>query len=194
MVFIVIPTEAAEATISDITSLGTPSASSVFSGYSVSSGVDGNPATDWYSDSCGGGAGSEGANTESYYWELSQDRQLTSVELDPENLDGFGFEKIRFRIYNSLSVMIYESPEIGLAAFDVAIPHSLASAPVGNKLEILLINHEDCACGGFRELRVFGSTTPLPATGGLGLLAMAVVMASAFVWWASVRPKRRIRA
>ena len=66
LVFIVVPAEPVEATITDITSLGTPSASSVFTGYDVSSGVDGNAATDWYSDGCGGGPGSGGANTESY--------------------------------------------------------------------------------------------------------------------------------
>ena len=88
--------------------------------------------------------------------------------------------------------MTYESPEIALAAFDVDISHTLPSAPIGNKLEILLINHENCACGGFSELRVFGSTTPLPATGSLGLVAMAVMMAGALIWWTSVRPKTRI--
>ena len=194
LLFIAIPVELAEATITDITSLGTPSASSVFPGYFVSSGVDGSATTDWYSDGCAGGAGSGGANTESYYWELSQDRQVTRVELDPETLDGFGFEKIRFRLFNSLSAMTYESSEIALAAFDVNIAHDLPSAAIGNKLEILLINHENCACGGFRELRVFGSATPLPATGGLGLAAMALVMAGALIWWTWLRPETRTLA
>ena len=183
----------AEAANPEITSMGTPSASSVFAGYFVSSGVDGNPATDWYSDGCGGGAGSEGANTESYYWEFSQDIFFTKVELDPETLDGFGFEKIRFRVFNSAAVKVYESSEITLTAFDVDISHDLPSAPKGNKLEILLTNHENCACGGFSDLRIFGSTTPVPATGSLGLIAMTLAVAGTMLWLTKGRVKRGYR-
>ena len=183
--------EPAEAAFPEITSLGVPSASSVFSGYFVSSGVDDDPATDWYSDGCDGGAGSGGTNTESYYWEFSKDLSITKVELDPENMDGFGFEKIRFRIFNSATIKVYESSEITLTAFDVDITHSLPSVPKGSKLEILLINHENCACGGFSELRIFGSTTPIPATGSLGLIAMTLTVAGIMLWLTQNRLKKR---
>ncbi len=191
LVLVGVGVQPAEAAIPEITSLGTPSASSVFSGHFVSSGVDGNPTTDWYSDGSGGGAGSDGANTESYYWEYSENLYITRIELDPENLDGFGFDRIRFRIFNLAATKVYESAEIPLTAFDVDIDHSLPTVVTGSKLEILMIDHQNCACGGFSELRIFGSTTPVPATGSLGLVAMTVAVAGVMLWLGQGRLKRR---
>ena len=191
LVFIGVGVQPAEAAFPEVTSLGTPSASSVFAGYFVSSGVDGNPATDWFSDGVGAGAGSGGTDTESYYWEFPQDLYIERVELDPETIGGFGFDKIRIRVFDSAATMVYESAEITLTAFDVDITHTLATVPFGSKVEILLINHENPACGGFSELRIFGSTTPVPAAGSLGLIAMALAVAGIMLWLTKDRLKKR---
>ena len=138
-----------------VTSLGTVSASSVFSGYSVGSGIDGDTTTDWFSDGCGGNEGSDGPNTESFFWKHSQDVSFARVELDEESIGGFGFQAIQFRISNLADATVYESEQMGLAGNKVDLDHQFPTDTIGNKLEILLINHEDCACGGLSELRIF---------------------------------------
>ena len=190
LLFAGIEVESTEAAVVEITSSGTPTASSLFSGYQIVSGVDANSATDWYSDGCGGGFGTGGSNTESYFLEFSQDVFFTRTELDPENLDGFGFEKLQFRIFDLSDNEVYTSAEIGLTGLDVDVDHDLPSVAKGRRLEILMTNHENCACGGFSELRVFGSSTALPASGTLGLAVMALAIAALLVWVTAVRRRR----
>ncbi len=147
----------------DVTSEGTPSASSVFPGFSVQAGVDGDSGTNWYSDGCFGGEGSGGSSTESYYWTHSSNIEFSRVELDPETMGGFGFTSIRFIITDSAAGIVYTSVPIPLPGFDVDLVHPFPAGTIGTKLEILLTGHENCACGGFAELRVF-ATPPTPPT------------------------------
>ena len=139
--------------VQEITALGFPSASSTFSTtFPVGQAVDGATNTDWYSN------GSTGGDSEIFDWTIANgsDTVLTGIETDPESMGGFGFKLAQVSVLNAAGDTVYTTDFIGLPANRVDLDVSFPEGTVGNQVRILLVDHEDTACGGFAELRVFG--------------------------------------
>ncbi len=148
--------------VENITSHGSASASSIFSSqYPASAGVDGNPATSWFS------VGDKEGNTSTYTWTSSQGAifidhiQLTSnYENSVASIrSGFTFTSVQVEVLHNGTVTDKTTVPYPATTVTVHLGH------VGDTVQLLLIHHTNPACGGFGELGVFGHalTTSAPA-------------------------------
>ena len=147
-------------TLTNVTKLGSVEASSVFSSkYPTSAAIDGNNHTSWFSV-----GDKEGPNS-TFSWVsrsgpvLIDHIQLVSNAFNDDSSIRTGFT------FRSVQVDVLKG---GHVVKSTTIPYPSVSATVdlgvtGDTIRLLLIDHTNPACGGFGELRVFG-TAPAVAT------------------------------
>jgi hypothetical protein len=142
----------------DVTSRGSGSASSEFSGqYPASLALDGNIGTSWFS----GGSNVDG-EASTYRWQAPADMHITRVEVignagdtDANTRSGFGFNSVDIQVLGGNGAAM-ASGSRGLGGTpdpDVSIDFSVT----GRIVLVTLHGHEAANCGGFAELRVFGT-------------------------------------
>jgi Protein kinase domain len=153
--------------VSNVTSQGSVSASSTYSGFSTSEAIDNNLSTSWFS------IGSREGDTSTFTWTSTQGAILVdhvTIYSNAHNSDSniangnFTFSSIQVSVLHNgvvtaTSTVAYPSDHV-----DVQLGH------VGDTVKMLLIHHTNPACGGFGELYVFGgavaSSPPPPSSGG----------------------------
>jgi hypothetical protein len=133
-------------------------ASSEFSGqYPASLGADGNVATSWFS----GGSNVDG-EASTYRWQAPADVHITRVEVvgnagdtDPNTRVGYGFNSV------DVQVLAANGGAVGSGSRDLGgtpDPNvTVDLSATGRTVVLTLHGHEAANCGGFAELRVFGT-------------------------------------
>ncbi len=144
------------APMDDITAEGNVTATSVFDGYPALLSVDGALNTSWFSTGPEGGGGPS-----VYGWNTVTDRCITRIEVDDNSghnqagfRTGYGFENIVVRVLQDELVVFEQTvPLPGTPDGPLAVD---TGGVAGSRVLLELNGHENEACGGFSELRVFG--------------------------------------
>ena len=140
----------------ELTVFGTASASSEYSSeFPASYAVDGDPTTSWFSIGDADGPSSE------YRWDSPNEVLITEVdvvsnEAHPEFPTGYGFEKVTVYVYDRSGAIAFrqEVPLSGTPDPDVNVKPDVR----GMAVELYFEGHEAPDCGGFAELRVYGTS------------------------------------
>lgn len=148
--------------VANITAEGGVSSSSVFNNDSVfaaTRGADGSTGTNWFSDGAGGG-GPDG-DSEVFTWVYTpfSNTSITRIETDPETFEGgggFGFATAQVLVQDVGGMTVYDSGSLTMSAFRVDLNVALPEGVEGRTVVLTLAAHQDDACGGFSEFRVFG--------------------------------------
>ncbi len=142
--------------VTNVTAQGTATASSTYSGqYPVSNGIDGNPATSWFSI-----GDKEGPNS-TFTWTSSQgaiyvDHITADVERD-HNSDRV--DPDRLHVLERRGRACSTTARVTATPRPCPYPSSHVTVHlghVGDTVRLVLIHHTNPACGGFGELAVFG--------------------------------------
>ncbi|MEM9304959.1 MAG: hypothetical protein AAGE01_22800 [Pseudomonadota bacterium] len=145
----------------NVTAQGAVSASSVFDGnFLPENAIDGNTATNWFSD------GDSDGDTEVFTWTrlVPGDVRITRIQVDPETFMGggdFGFATAQLRMFDAAGVLRFAGPARPQSGFRVDLNEIFPGTPA-NRVELVLAGHQDPICGGFSELRIFAEQDSLP--------------------------------
>lgn len=137
----------------DVTRLGTTSASSVFSGeFPVSLGVDGDATTSWFSKGPSGGV-------TTYEWVGQTDDLITLVVVhgnsqhsNPSFRRNFGFGAVKIQVTDEFDDVDFEQTVDLGGTPDPNV--TVRPGVVGRKVKLTFTGSEDPGCGGFSELSV----------------------------------------
>ena len=154
-------TTAAPAPPVDVTGDGSGSASSITPGYGAGLGVDGNPATSWFSAGVSDSAGSE---TSVYTWTANKDHQITGIQLvgngansTPAFRSGYGFTSATFEVLNSFGGTVF-SQDVSFASTGSDPVANLSLNALGKIVRITFHHHQSPDCGGFGDLHVLATS------------------------------------
>jgi hypothetical protein len=147
--------------VANIASQGTTSASSVSkpaAGFTFepAKALDNDTSTSWFS------AGAADGNDSTYTWQAPRDARIGDVVIvgnannaNPAWRTGFGFSSVTVRIVDATSrVAFTQDVDFGASKDPNATVHPNV---VGRSVVLVFHVHQSPDCGGFSELRVFGS-------------------------------------
>ena len=145
----------------NIASQGATSASSVSkpaAGFTFepAKAVDNDTKTSWFS------AGAADGNDSTYTWQAPRDALIRDVVIvgnadnaNPDWRTGFGFSSVTIRIVSSTSTVAFtQDVDFGASKDPNATVHPNV---IGRSVVLVFHVHQSPDCGGFSELRVFGS-------------------------------------
>lgn len=141
----------------DITDQGTVTATTVFNGFPAADAVDGAANTSWFS------TGPEGDGGPSVFgWNTVTDRCINRIEVDdnsahsnPDFQTGYGFGSVVVRVVQDEAVVFEDTVQLpGTPDGPFTVD---TGGVIGSRVLLELNAHENEDCGGFSELRVFGS-------------------------------------
>lgn len=141
----------------ELTAQGTVTATTVFNGFPATDAVDGAANTSWFS------TGPEGDGGPSVFgWSTVTDRCINRIEVDdnsahsnPDFHTGYGFGSAVVRVVQGDTVVFEETVQLpGTPDGPFAVD---TGGVIGSRVLLELNAHENAECGGFSELRVYGS-------------------------------------
>jgi len=140
----------------DLTAMGTATASSTFSSqFPVSSALDGNRATSWFS----AGKAADGEDS-TFTWTASHPVKIGSVSILNNSQNEFANARTGFS-FTSVTVQLKDAGGAVVASMDASlndqdITVTFAGGVTASTINLVLHHHMDPTCGGFSELIVRG--------------------------------------
>lgn len=142
----------------NVTAMGSVIASSTFGDneFPAALGVDGDPATSWFSAGPGPMAGPA-----TFAWTVDEPRCLSTLvftgnggHANPDFHEQFGFEAVTVRVFLG-EKPVFQTNESLRGTPDPTVTVELGDV-FGDRVELELSGHEDPICGGFAELEISG--------------------------------------